>query len=107
MKYIILIILILSFAGTISSCKISSKEIKPEEKDSAHSCMVIPSRVRSIYNTSSVGFSGDTSFADMLFVPGGVFEMGGIRIKKVFRIIQDYILYTSLFIIRYVILLPG
>jgi sulfatase modifying factor 1 len=46
-------------------------------KDSAMSCMAVPSRFGADTTGSSIAFNGDTSLEGMVLIPGGEFEMGG------------------------------
>lgn len=68
-------------AGTlVSSCNFqndSGKKESDQSSDTSHSCMIVPSRFASDSSASDIQFSGDTSLADMVYVPGGVFDMGG------------------------------
>jgi|YelNatPaOPRAMG01_1025707.scaffolds.fasta_scaffold03397_7 sulfatase modifying factor 1 len=45
--------------------------------DTVHSCMAVPARFHIDTTNTSVSFSGDTSTKEMVYIPGGVFEMGG------------------------------
>lgn len=54
-----------------------NKEQVQQQKDSAISCMQLPSRFGAGADSSSVAFGGDTSLTGMVFIPGGTFEMGG------------------------------
>lgn len=45
--------------------------------DSAHSCMSVPNRFGISADTIAVQFSGNTSVAGMVLIPGGIFDMGG------------------------------
>ncbi|MCH5599284.1 formylglycine-generating enzyme family protein [Niabella ginsengisoli] len=58
------------------ACKNGGKTSDPSNKDSAHSCMKVPSRFGSSDSTN-IAFGGDTSVAGMVLIPGGVFDMGG------------------------------
>lgn len=58
-------------------CNASSTKTSEDIKDTAHSCMAVPSRFGSNADTSSVRYNGDTSVAGMVLLPGGIFEMGG------------------------------
>ena len=46
-------------------------------KDSATSCMMVPSRFSSSTADTTLHFNGDTSVAGMIFIKGGDFMMGG------------------------------
>jgi formylglycine-generating enzyme len=54
----------------------NSAEVSP--KDSAHSCMNVPSRfVGTDSLLQNIKTSGDTSNSSMVLIPGGTFDMGG------------------------------
>lgn len=58
------------------ACK--NKASNTSEKDSVHSCMKVPNRFSSNDSVNNViEASGDTSVANMVFIPGGTFSMGG------------------------------
>jgi len=62
-----------------TSCKDKSgnNSLVSNEEDSIHSCMAVPSRFAVDSSSGAVTFSGDTSTAGMVYIPGGVFDMGG------------------------------
>lgn len=60
----------------IAACNNSNDKNAAANKDSAHSCMDIPSRFVA-NNNDSIRASGDTSTAGMRLIPGGSFLMGG------------------------------
>lgn len=62
--------------GMLLSCESNAGGSGSGEKDTAHSCMKVPSRVGA-HDAVSVSFSGDTSLEGMVLIPGGVFDMGG------------------------------
>lgn len=64
---------------TILSCNHadSKQETIISAADSAHSCMVVPSRFSNNTDTGNVKFGGNSSLGGMALIPGGVFEMGG------------------------------
>ncbi len=55
----------------------AGKEKVAVNEDSIHSCMQIPARFASNTDTAKIQYSGDTSVAGMVLIPGGLFEMGG------------------------------
>lgn len=60
----------------LASCK--NKPAAEAAKDSVHSCMSVPNRFASNdSSTNIVEASGDTSITNMVYIPGGTFEMGG------------------------------
>ena len=59
------------------SCNNSNHNTKVEaQKDTAHICMQVPQRFGA-NSDSSIGFGGDSSYVNMVLIPGGSFEMGG------------------------------
>lgn len=59
------------------SCNNSNHNTKVEaQKDTAHTCMQVPQRFGA-NSDSSIGFGGDSSYVNMVLIPGGSFEMGG------------------------------
>ena len=71
------IVISLIITGCFYSCKERpADEAKRMVKDSARSCMKIPSRLGGA-GADDVSFSGDTSVAGMVLIPGGTFDMGG------------------------------
>lgn len=62
----------------LSACNNNSdKETSIAGKDSVHSCMKVPSRFGNDSSDSNIQYSGDTSTAGMVLIPGGIFDMGG------------------------------
>ncbi|HUC79256.1 MAG TPA: hypothetical protein VMR70_00005, partial [Flavisolibacter sp.] len=63
----------------LSSCQSQQVQVQSAATtDSAHSCMNVPARFASNDSALQAIKSGDdTSFAGMVFIPGGTFEMGG------------------------------
>ncbi len=59
------------------ACKNASNVNQTSGADSAQSCMQVPSRFGVDSSSSQVNFSGNSSIADMVLIPGGIFEMGG------------------------------
>ncbi|WP_460687740.1 formylglycine-generating enzyme family protein [Niabella aquatica] len=59
----------------LGSCKNNSNNHAQQKADASHSCMKVPARFGSA-DTSGIAFSGDTSVAGMVLIPGGVFAMG-------------------------------
>ena len=47
-----------------------------QQKDTAHACMQVPQRFGASTN-STIKFDGDSSYENMVLIPGGSFEMGG------------------------------
>ena len=74
MKQIILFSLL---GSSLYSCKNNDTNTVTTLTDSAHTCMMVPSRFGSSNDSSGVTFSGDTSFVGMVRIPGGSFDMGG------------------------------
>ncbi len=68
---------ILLFAIFITSCNNNDSNTDITNIDSAHSCMNVPNRFGSNADSNIVKFSGDTSVAGMVLIPGGIFDMGG------------------------------
>ncbi|MBL0055897.1 MAG: formylglycine-generating enzyme family protein [Chitinophagaceae bacterium] len=54
----------------------AAKEAELKKKDSAHSCMNVPSRFGADSTAGNIAFGGDTSFSGMVLIPGGMFDMG-------------------------------
>ncbi len=73
-KYIFLFLLVNSFFGCNNNAKKSASAV--EKKDSAASCMMVPSRFANAV-IDSLQFNGDTSVTGMVFIKGGTFMMGG------------------------------
>ena len=68
---------LLTIIALLFSCKNrSASDAEKARADSAHSCMQVPSRFAGS-DSSGIAFSGDTSVAGMVLIPGGVFDMGG------------------------------
>jgi formylglycine-generating enzyme required for sulfatase activity len=62
----------------LSACNNNAdKETSIAGKDSVHSCMKVPSRFGNDPSGSNIQYSGDTSTAGMVLIPGGIFDMGG------------------------------
>lgn len=59
------------------SCHNSQNNSANQFKDTAHSCMAVPARFAADSSAQKINFSGDTSVAGMVYVPGGTFDMGG------------------------------
>ncbi|HRX94936.1 MAG TPA: formylglycine-generating enzyme family protein [Chitinophagaceae bacterium] len=76
MKYLIIICGVISFLA-LPACKNREAVNKDSSKDSMQSCMQVPSRFGSDTSAQSIKFGGDTSNKGMVYIPGGVFEMGG------------------------------
>lgn len=76
-KISLIVFLLLATIIILNACNNSSDEVKDLKKDSAHSCMKIPSRFGSDTLSPNIEFGGDTSLAGMVFIPSGQFEMGG------------------------------
>ncbi|MEO6638562.1 MAG: formylglycine-generating enzyme family protein, partial [Ginsengibacter sp.] len=73
----IAVVIISTFSAVVISCNSSPTDVTQVTRDSAHSCMQVPLRFGSKMDTSSVQYNGDTSVTGMVWIPGGVFEMGG------------------------------
>ena len=58
------------------SCNNTDSTASTTEKDTAHSCTTVPPRFTAANSTDSISFNGDTTTAGMVYIPGGVFEMG-------------------------------
>lgn len=69
--------LITSLLMCTGGCNGNSAESAGIHKDSAASCMTIPSRFPVAVDTSAIPFGGDSSAGGMTLIPGGIFEMGG------------------------------
>ncbi|MFZ1785527.1 MAG: formylglycine-generating enzyme family protein [Ferruginibacter sp.] len=65
------------FLVFIASCNDTTSSAAEVAADSAHSCMNVPNRFSVEGDISLVQFNGDTSVTGMVFIPGGVFDMGG------------------------------
>lgn len=74
-KYISLIGVITSFFGCNNNAKKSTLLV--DNKDTATSCMMVPSRFAAASADSTLQFNGDTSTTGMVLVKGGTFMMGG------------------------------
>ncbi len=61
----------------LSCHNIKSADEGQLKKDSVHSCMNVPNRFAGNTDSSLIKFNGDTSVAGMVFINGGIFEMGG------------------------------
>lgn len=68
---------LLLFAIFTTSCNNSKSNTVINKMDSAHSCMNVPNRFGNNADANAVQFSGDTSVAGMVLIPGGIFDMGG------------------------------
>ena len=75
LNYIFLLTLIIS----LYSCDHASTKsaLKAAKKDTATSCMMVPSRFGNVSSDSSMKFNGDTSTKGMVLIKGGTFMMGG------------------------------
>ena len=67
---------ILFLALFIYSCNSSTGNPSEDKRDSAHSCMQVPSRFSSA-DSSTMAFGGDSSTEGMVLIQGGTFDMGG------------------------------
>ena len=66
------------FMLIMSGCGSSHEENTVQKPiDSIHSCMQVPARFVNGSDTSAIAFNKDTTYSGMIFIPGGVFEMGG------------------------------
>ncbi|MEO6904992.1 MAG: formylglycine-generating enzyme family protein [Ginsengibacter sp.] len=74
-KYISLYIILNSFYACSNNAKKSDTAVG--QKDSAASCMMVPSRFANASVDSTLKFNGDTSVKGMVFIKGGTFMMGG------------------------------
>ena len=78
MKLVKNVFLLVVFAVLFSCNYNAGKTVSVEtEKDSAASCMMVPSRFANVAVDSTLQFSGDTSVNGMVFIKGGTFTMGG------------------------------
>ena len=78
MKLVKNVFLLVVFAVLFSCNYNAGKTVSVEtEKDSAASCMMVPSRFANVAVDSTLQFSGDTSVNGMIFIKGGTFTMGG------------------------------
>lgn len=59
------------------SCNSGNNNTAAGVKDSAHSCMNVPSRFGADSSSGNIEFSGDTSINGMVLISGAVFDMGG------------------------------
>ncbi len=62
---------------SVVACNSEGEKVVVVETDSAHSCMNVPARFANPIDTYAIKYSNDTSFKNMVLIPGGVFEMGG------------------------------
>lgn len=58
------------------SCNDTDNTASNTEKDTVHSCTTVPPRFTVANASDSISFNGDTTAAGMVYIPGGVFEMG-------------------------------
>jgi formylglycine-generating enzyme len=73
-----LLVILFSLVVISYSCNNNENKVQlQKEKDSAISCMNVPSRFGNGADTTSIAFGGDTSVASMVLIPGGTFDMGG------------------------------
>lgn len=75
-ELLIKLIVIFSLAA-LPACNQQTRTEETMITDSAHCCMAVPSRFGNDTTASVVSFSGDTSTAGMVLIPGGTFDMGG------------------------------
>lgn len=73
----VIIFSLLLFAIFATSCNNSKANTDINKMDSAHSCMNVPNRFGNNADANALQFSGDTSVADIVLIPGGIFDMGG------------------------------
>jgi len=64
------------FLTTLNACN-NNKQNNNAMADSVHSCMSVPARFHLDTVNALVSFGGDTSTKEMVYIPGGVFDMGG------------------------------
>lgn len=77
-KSIAALLLNLAFLSSMLSCGSASTGSNVEtSSDSIHSCMQVPSRFGSIPGDSISATNPDTSYAGMVLIPAGSFDMGG------------------------------
>jgi formylglycine-generating enzyme required for sulfatase activity len=69
--------LALAILMLFNSCNNSNNSSQNQKQDTAHSCMAVPSRFGTDTSSSTIGFNGDTANSGMVYIPGGIFEMGG------------------------------
>ena len=69
--------LIVVFTFACNNNESSADEKAAATKDSAISCMNVPSRFATGSSSTSIKFSGDTSNSGMVLITAGSFEMGG------------------------------
>jgi formylglycine-generating enzyme required for sulfatase activity len=60
----------------IISCNDAENTASNTKNDTIHSCTTVPPRFATANTPDSISFSGDTSTAGMVYIPGGIFEMG-------------------------------
>lgn len=60
----------------VISCNNADNTIAGTQKDTSHSCTTAPYRFGMANSTDSIIFNGDTTTAGMVYIPGGIFEMG-------------------------------
>lgn len=60
----------------LASCNSSESNAETLKKDSAHSCMSVPTRFGNTTGNENIAFGGDSSLAGMVLIKGGEFEMG-------------------------------
>jgi formylglycine-generating enzyme required for sulfatase activity len=71
-------IFLVSLSCIVSNCKNKSAYNEPViNKDSTHSCMQVPTRFGNDNALNGINYSGDTSIAGMVLIPGGTYDMGG------------------------------
>lgn len=59
------------------SCNNNGKQHVAVVKDNVHTCMAVPTRFQPNDSTLSTINAGSSSYADMVLIPGGTFDMGG------------------------------
>jgi formylglycine-generating enzyme len=64
------------FACACNNQKSTATDEHAGHNDTGHSCMNVPSRFGTDTSANGVQFSGDTSVAGMVLIPGGSFDMG-------------------------------
>ena len=78
LKHVNLVRSVLLYSNIVFvACNSANNNTTADVKDSAHSCMNVPSRFGADSASYNIVFSGDTSINGMVLIPGGVFEMGG------------------------------
>jgi formylglycine-generating enzyme len=60
----------------VISCNDAENTASDTKKDTAHSCTAVPPRYSANNSSDSISFNGDTTTTGMVYIPGGVFEMG-------------------------------